>query len=79
LPAWLAVMLQVPTPIRATMLPETVHTPVVVLVNVMDKPLLALALKANGDVPIGSLAKVPKVMVWLAAATLKVCVVLAAL
>src|ERR1043166_5015750 len=42
-PAWLAAMVQVPTPTKLTVLPLTVQNPVVVLVKITASPLVAAA------------------------------------
>jgi hypothetical protein len=74
-PGWLAVIEQMPTATMVTMLPDTVHTEVVVEVKLTVRPELAVALIANGPTPTGTLLRGPKVMVCgvapLAALTVK--------
>ena len=75
LQGWLAVIEQVPTATMVMMLPDTVHTEVVVEVKLTVRPELAVALIANGPTPNGTLLRGLKVMVCgvapLAALTVK--------
>ncbi len=74
LPAWLALMEQVPSPESVTVTPETLQTAVLMEPNATGNPELALALKLKGAAPRISVASVPKVMVWGLPATANVCV-----
>ena len=74
LPAWLALMLQLPTATNVSVLPLTVHTLGVVEAKLTARPELALATSAGGMVPRVWLPGEAKVMVCatgVAAATLK--------
>ena len=51
LPAWLALMVQVPGATRVSVLPLTVQMPVVVEVKLTARPELAVAASAGGAVP----------------------------
>jgi hypothetical protein len=63
LPAWLAVMEHVPTARMVTVLPDTVHTEVVVEAKVTANPELAVALMVNGAAPSETLLNAPNVIV----------------
>ena len=63
LPAWLALIVQVPTETGVTVVPLTVHTEVVPLVKATASPEDALALTVIG-VPNGRDVRAPKVIVW---------------
>ncbi len=56
-----------------TVLPLTVATAGLLLVYDTAKPLLAVALRVNGASPKVLAARAPKVMVWLAWLTARVC------
>ena len=64
LPSCVAVIEQVPTAIRVTLLPLTVQTPGVLLVKLTGRPDEALALKAKGRSPSCLSAGLAKVIVW---------------
>jgi hypothetical protein len=51
LPGWLAVIEQVPAATMVTVLPDTVHTAVVVEVKATVRPEVDVALMANGAAP----------------------------
>ena len=51
LPAWLALIMQVPTVIIVSVVPETLQTNVVADENTTDKPEVETAAKAVGLVP----------------------------
>src|SRR5579862_2056653 len=71
LPPWLAVMEQTPSATRVTVVPEIVHTPVLIEVKATESPELALALTVNGADPTVRLGSALNVMVWVVnAATL---------
>ena len=78
LPAWLAVMLQVPTLTRLSVVPLTVQTAGVVDAKPTVNPELALADKAGGALPSTWLAGAAKVMLWLACDTAKLLLTAAA-
>ena len=63
MPAWLAATVQVPAATIVTVLPETVHTPVVVELKLTGRPELAVAPTVNGASPKVWFARVPKLMV----------------
>jgi hypothetical protein len=65
LPAWFAAMIQVPTPTKVTVEPDTVHTEPVVELYVTGNPTLLAADTANGAAPKVCAASVPKLIVWL--------------
>ena len=48
LPAWLALIVQVPTVTNVTVVPETVQMPVVAEVKVTARPEVAVALRVTG-------------------------------
>jgi hypothetical protein len=62
-PACDALIVQVPTSTRVTVLPETVQTGVVVDAKLTGSPELAVALIPNGAAPYVLAGSVPKVMV----------------
>ena len=64
LPAWLAAIVHVPVVASVTVLPATVHTLVLVELNAMASPEVALAETVNGAVPKVLPASAAKVMVW---------------
>ena len=68
LPAWLAVMEQVPAASKVKVLPLTLHTEGVVDASCTVKPEVALADKAGGVVPSVCVAGAAKLMVWLVSA-----------
>jgi hypothetical protein len=72
LPACVAWMLHVPALTSVTVDVDTVQTGDVVEVKVTVRPEDAVALTGNGAVPNAWSESVPKVMVWVAGATLKV-------
>ena len=51
LPAWWATIVHVPVATRVTVVPDTVHFPVVLLVKVTVRPEVAVALMPNVGVP----------------------------
>ena len=71
LPAWLALMLQLPTATSVSVLPLTVQTLGVVEAKLTARPELALATSAGGVVPSVWLPGEAKLMVCAAAPTLK--------
>ena len=70
-PAWLALMLQVPTATSVSVLPLTVQTLGVVDAKLTAKPELAVATSAGGVVPSVWLPGEVKLMLCAAAPTLK--------
>ena len=50
-PGWLALIVQVPPPTIVTVVPETWHTAVVVVLNITVRPELAVAATVNGGSP----------------------------
>ena len=62
---------QLPADTSVSVVPLTVHTEGVLDVNCTAKPELALAERAGGVVPIVWLPGEPKVMLWVACATVK--------
>jgi hypothetical protein len=71
LPVCVAWIVQVPAAISVTVVPDTVHTAVVRELKLTASPELAVALAANGALPNGWFESDPKVIVWLAAVTVK--------
>ncbi len=63
LPAWSALIVQVPVDTRWTVEPLTVQTPVVVELKVTVRPELAVALTAKSAAPYVLFERAPKVMV----------------
>jgi len=72
-PACAAVIVQVPAAGNVTVAPATVQTLLVDEANVTGSPEVAVALNVNG-VPAVCAAIAPKVIVWLAGFTVKLCV-----
>jgi hypothetical protein len=72
LPACEARTVHVPNATSVTVLPPTVHTPIVSDEKPTVNPDDAVAVTVNGAVPNCRLLSWPKVMVWLACVTLKV-------
>ena len=68
-PAWLAVIVQVPAARIVTLLPDTVQTPSVSLVKLTVRPALLVALIVNGAPPYVFVVGVVTVMVCAALAT----------
>ena len=68
MPAWLAVIVVVPTPTIVTVLPLTVATAVFALAYVTLRPDDAVAPSVNAAAPYVFATRVAKVMVWLAGA-----------
>ena len=68
MPAWLAVIVHVPTEIMVTVFPETVQTGWVVEANRTGSPEVAVALNRKGAVPKVTAFKAPKAMAWLESA-----------
>jgi hypothetical protein len=66
-------MVQPPAPTIVTVVPETVQTLVVDDVNVTVRPELAVADTVNGGSPKFLPPSAPKLIVWLAWSTLKLC------
>jgi len=64
-------MVHVPTAASVAVAPDTVQTEVVCEAKLTASPELAVALTANGAVPIGSFASEPNVIVWLPCVTAK--------
>ena len=64
LPAWCAVIEQLPTARMVRVLPETEHTATVVEEKLTGRLELAVATIVNGAVPKPTLLNGPKVMVW---------------
>ncbi len=64
LPAWFAVMVQVPVVRSVTLVPETVHTAAVVELKLTARPEEAVAPMVTGESARVLLARAPKVMVW---------------
>ena len=64
LPAWYAIIVQVPTASRVTVAPETVQTADVVEAKPTARADDAVALRVNGAVPKAWFASVLKLMVW---------------
>ncbi len=62
-PAWLAVIVQVPSPTTVTVATLTVQADIVLDANVTVRPELAVALTVNGAMPKFTLLKLPKLMV----------------
>jgi hypothetical protein len=80
LPAWLAVIVQVPaaTPVTSPDAASTVHAPGVLLANTMatpEAPPVALTLP---DIPVFTTGAMPNTIVWLARPMLNVNVACAA-
>ena len=71
LPAWLAVIEQVPTESRVTEEPATVQTAREFEAKVTVRPELAVAEMATGESTIVWLANAPKVIVWFPLAMVK--------
>jgi hypothetical protein len=63
LPAWLAVIEQVPGAMRVTVAPETVQTGTVVEAKLTGSPELAVALRLKGAEPATTLLNGPKAIV----------------
>ena len=63
MPAWLAVMVQVPAATNAALAPETVHTPGVEDVNAIANGDVVVAVSAIGEALNGWLAIAPNVIV----------------
>ena len=61
-PAWIAWIVQVPTATSVTVVPDTVHTAVVVEAKLTANPDDAVAVTVNGAVPRASFASVPNVI-----------------
>jgi hypothetical protein len=74
LPAWLAVIEHEPPATIVTVLPATVQTEVVVEAKSTARAELAVAVTANGDTPYVTPLSAPKVIVCVAALTVKLCV-----
>ena len=74
LPAWLAVIEQVPAVTSVTVAPATVQTPDVVDAKLTGRPELLVALRATGPEPSAALPSGPNVIDCVPAVTLKVCV-----
>ena len=74
MPAWLAVMEQVPAATRVAEAPATVHTAVVVEAKLTGSPDVALAVMVTGPEPAAELPRGPNEIVCVPAVTLKVCV-----
>jgi len=66
LPDWDAWMVQVPTATRVSVLPDTVHTLVVVDAKPTARPDVDVALTPKGAAPNALLDSAPKVIIWLA-------------
>jgi hypothetical protein len=66
LPAWFAVMEQVPRATIVTVLPETVQTATVVEDRLTASPEVAVALTVKGAAPNAMLLSAPKLIVWFA-------------
>ena len=73
-----AVIVHVPVVRTVTITPETLHTEVVFDANATVSPELATAPIEKGELPTGTLASVPKVMVWVVGDTVKLTEPLAA-
>ena len=61
--------MHVPTATKVTVVPDTVHTEVVVEAKLTASPDEAVALTVNGAVPNASFVRAPNVMVWLPCVT----------
>ena len=72
-PAWLALIVQVPTVTKVTVVPETVQTLVVAEVKATGRPEEAVALSVIGPSSKRLPARAPKVIVWSALAIVSVC------
>jgi hypothetical protein len=72
-PAWSALIVQVPTVTRVTVVPETVQTLVVADVNVTARAEDAVALTVTGLWSSRLVASVAKVIVWLPLLIVKLC------
>jgi hypothetical protein len=72
LPAWLALIVQVPVVRNVAVVPDTVHTAVVAETKVTVKPELAVAERVSG-VPTLCAAIEPKLIVCVAFPTAKLC------
>lgn len=70
-PGWLAVMVQLPAPVRVTVLPDTVQAPAVPKLTARLEE--AVALTANGASPKVLFGKAPNVIVWAALAMVNGC------
>src|SRR4051812_14176298 len=78
LPAWEAVTVQLPAPVMCTVLPETVQVPVAAKVTgCPESPPVALTVKSGSPKVLAP--KGPKLIVWLAWATVRVAALLVAL
>lgn len=71
LPAWEAVMVQLPADIRVSAVPLTVHTELVPEANCTVRPELAVAESAAGVAPMVLLPGEAKLMLCVAWATVK--------
>ena len=74
LPTWLAVTPQLPTPIRESTVPLTVHTAGVVELKTTTNPEVAVATRAEGCAPRTWLPGEVKLMFCATRATTKVCI-----
>ena len=72
-PAWLALIVQVPTATKVTVVPDTVQTPVVAELKMTVRPEEAVALTVIGPSSKRLPASPPKVIVWLPLAIVSVC------
>ena len=71
LPAWLALIEQLPVPVSVTVVPASVQAPLAL--NVTGRPDEAVALMVKGGSPKRLFGSAPKLIVWLALRMLKGC------